>query len=69
VYSISLIDYLQEFNLNKYLELQLKKIFKGGGDISSIDSELYFQRFMNFVTRITVPINIPVKINKKNSSK
>jgi hypothetical protein len=36
VYSISLIDYLQEFNFNKKMELWLKKIFMGGGDISSV---------------------------------
>jgi hypothetical protein len=36
VYSISLIDYLQEFNYTKKMELLLKKIFKGGGDISSV---------------------------------
>jgi hypothetical protein len=36
VYSISLIDYLQEFNFSKKMELWLKKIFKGGGDISSV---------------------------------
>lgn len=38
MYSISLIDYLQEFNMNKYMERMLKKVFKGGGDISSIDA-------------------------------
>ena len=56
VYSISLIDYLQEFNLTKYMERMLKKIFKGGGDISSVDSEAYYKRFLNFVKRIIVVI-------------
>lgn len=38
VYSIALIDFLQEFNMAKYGELMLKKLFKGGGDISSVDT-------------------------------
>ena len=38
VYSLSLIDFLQEFNWNKKMELWLKRIFKGGGDISSVDT-------------------------------
>ncbi len=38
------------------MELQLKKIFKGGGDISSADSEYYFYRFLNFINKIVVPV-------------
>lgn len=38
------------------MELQLKKIFKGGGDISSADSEYYFYRFINFINKIVVPV-------------
>jgi hypothetical protein len=36
IYCISIIDYLQEFNMQKKMELWLKRIFKGGGDISSV---------------------------------
>jgi len=42
-------------------------MFKGGGDISSIDSELYFNRFINFVGRITVPVKTPHS-KKSNTS-
>ena len=38
IYCISIIDYLQEFNMQKKMELWLKRIFKGGGDISSVDT-------------------------------
>lgn len=38
------------------MELQLKKLFKGGGDISSVDSDYYFYRFINFVKKIIVPV-------------
>ena len=38
------------------MELQLKKLFKGGGDISSVDSDYYFERFLNFVKTIIVPV-------------
>lgn len=54
MYTLSLIDYLQEFDFNKYMELKLKKLFKGGGDISSVDTKTYFDRFVKFVTRIIV---------------
>lgn len=54
VYTLSLIDYLQEYDFNKYMELKLKKLFKGGGDISSVDASTYYDRFIKFVTRIVV---------------
>lgn len=54
MYTLSLIDYLQEFDANKYIELKLKKVFKGGGDISSVDTKSYYDRFLNFVNRIIV---------------
>lgn len=38
IYSLCIIDYLQEFNAQKKMELWLKRIFKGGGDISSVDT-------------------------------
>ena len=40
--------------MTKYMELTLKRIFKGGGDISSIDTEAYYQRFLHFVSRMIV---------------
>ena len=54
IYCISIIDYLQEFNMQKKMELWLKRIFKGGGDISSVDTDIYFQRFMKFIKRIVI---------------
>lgn len=59
IYCISIIDFLQEFNMQKKMELWLKKIFQGGGDISSVDTEIYFDRFMKFIRRITVTLNFP----------
>jgi hypothetical protein len=61
VYSLSLIDYLQEFNLSKKVELWFKRIFKGGGDISSIGSDPYYKRFMDFVNRVVVVCNVKFK--------
>lgn len=58
VYSISLIDYLQEYNFSKKLELWFKRIFKGGGDISSVSSDLYYRRFMAFLARAIVVLNV-----------
>lgn len=42
IYSLSLIDYLQEFDFTKYAELMLKRLFKGGGDISSVETQAYY---------------------------
>jgi hypothetical protein len=36
------------------MELALKRIFKGGGDISSVSAPKYYNRFMKFVKRIIV---------------
>lgn len=58
VYSVSIIDYLQEYNLNKKMELWLKRIFKGGGDISSIATGPYYRRFMEMVSRIVLPCDV-----------
>jgi 1-phosphatidylinositol-4-phosphate 5-kinase len=54
IYSISLIDFLQVFDWNKWIELTLKKVFKGGGDISSVDASTYYKRFLKFVKQIVV---------------
>ena len=43
--------------MNKYMELKLKKVFKGGGDISSIDTDAYYKRFLNFIKKIVVVYN------------
>jgi len=44
--------------MNKKMELWLKKIFKGGGDISSVGTQIYYERFMKFISRITIVFNI-----------
>lgn len=48
------------------MELKLKQLFKGGGDISSVDSEFYFDRFLNFIKKITIPV---VNYTKKGTNK
>lgn len=75
IYCVGIIDFLQEFNFQKKMELWLKKVFKGGGDISSVDTEIYFNRFMNFIKRITVTMRFPKNLkpmrvtSMKSSSK
>ena len=39
------------------MELWLKRIFKGGGDISSIGTDIYYERFMKFIERIIITLN------------
>jgi hypothetical protein len=40
------------------MELWLKRIFKGGGDISSADTRTYHRRFLAFLQRITIVFNV-----------
>lgn len=39
------------------MELWLKRIFKGGGDISSVDTDIYYRRFLTFLNRIILVFN------------
>ena len=68
IYSVAIIDFLQEFNSQKKAELWLKRIFKGGGDISSVNTEVYFRRFINFIKRITLVLNVAPKQQSKPKS-
>ena len=36
------------------MELTLKRLFKGGGDISSVDTDTYYRRFLRFISNIVV---------------
>ena len=51
VYHIALIDYLQEWNFDKKMELFLKRTFKGrqADRISCVEPTAYCARFNNFV--------------------
>lgn len=51
------------------MELWLKRIFKGGGDISSVDTEIYFDRFIKFIKRITVTFNLQTNYKKTDKSR
>jgi len=51
IYHISIIDYLQDFNLDKKSEAFLKTTFKrqDGKQISAVHPEYYQERFVNFM--------------------
>ena len=50
IYHIGLIDYLQDFNLDKRLENTLKQRFLGKGDgISAVHPRKYADRFVRFM--------------------
>lgn len=51
IYHISIIDYLQKFDIVKKVERMHKQLFKGakGDEISSINADAYKTRFMKFL--------------------
>ena len=55
-YHVSIIDYLQPYNLNKKVERWFKATFKGAvpEEISSIDAIPYAERFISFVKRVVL---------------
>jgi hypothetical protein len=48
VYNIGIIDFMQEFNLAKKAEREMKKVISGK-DISSVNPHRYAERFLSFV--------------------
>lgn len=57
VYSISIIDYLQKFNCQKYSELKYKTFFSPSLNVSCIDTVAYRERFLKFLNSIIITIN------------
>lgn len=58
LYSISLIDYLQKFNCQKYLERKYKTFLSTKTkDISSINTKDYYDRFLKFMGSILVVVS------------
>ena len=51
IYHVSVIDYLQKYDLNKKLERYYKVIFNGAqpDELSSISCDRYKKRFMDFM--------------------
>ena len=52
--SIGIIDFFQQYNLNKKTEKNFKSIFNKKQDISSTDPQEYFERISRFVGNIFV---------------
>lgn len=51
-YSVGIIDFLQRYNKTKKIEGFGKKILSQSRQISSINSEDYFKRFLNFIDMV-----------------
>lgn len=49
LYYFGIIDYLQEYNLNKQGENFLKSIYKNGELISAVAPDYYSMRYINFM--------------------
>jgi 1-phosphatidylinositol-4-phosphate 5-kinase len=56
-YIISIIDFLQIYNFSKYLETNIKYYIKSRPkdirDISSVPPDLYYERFIQFIEKVT----------------
>ncbi len=66
MYIISIIDFLQLYNLRKNLETKFKKIKAQIEDISSVPPELYKERYIEFCKNIVDKDFITLKINEQN---
>ena len=66
MYIISIIDFLQLYNLRKNLETKFKKIKAQIEDISSVPPELYKERYIEFCKNIVNKDFIILKINEQN---
>ena len=49
IYHIGIIDYLQDFNTDKFLENQYKSMVDDGSQISAVPPQEYCTRFFNFM--------------------
>lgn len=49
IYHLGIIDYLQDYNLQKKLETKLKSIYHDDKLISCVPPKFYSQRFNNFM--------------------
>ena len=56
IFSISIIDYLQKFNCQKYMELKFKTFFSPNNDVSCINTAAYYDRFLKYLDTIIVVI-------------
>ena len=66
MYIISIIDFLQLYNLRKNLETKFKKIKAQIEDISSVPPELYKERYIEFCKNIVDKDFIILKIKEQN---
>lgn len=69
LYIISIIDFFQQYNLNKVLETKFKLLKSGvkERDISSVPPEKYKDRFIEFVKSITDIENYVKGLNNSNN--
>jgi hypothetical protein len=49
IYHLGIIDYLQDFNMDKFLENKFKSMRDDGNLISAVPPEPYSHRFFNFM--------------------
>ena len=65
MYIISIIDFLQLYNLKKNIETKLKNLNTQIEDISSVPPDKYQQRFEKYSKEITNKDNIVLKIREE----
>ena len=65
IYHLSIIDYLQKYDINKKVERQFKIFWKGAdpSTISSINTKSYSKRFMQFMENLVLDFNFNHHIN------
>ena len=52
IYFMGIVDFLQDYNMRKYLETQFKSVRHKRAAMSSVPPQEYAQRFHAFMTQI-----------------
>lgn len=71
MYHVSIIDYLQLYNFDKWGENRLKSIYKDGEMISAVEPKKYSHRFFKFMMKnvITNQDAIDISVKEMNYDK
>ena len=65
IYHLGIIDYLQDFNMDKWGENKLKSLISDGTMISSVPPKAYMERYFNFMQSQVVINQEAVDVTRK----
>mmetsp|Transcript_20893 Transcript_20893/g.15022 ORF Transcript_20893/g.15022 Transcript_20893/m.15022 type:complete len:119 (-) Transcript_20893:37-393(-) len=68
-YHVSVIDFLQQWNMNKKMEHMSKKyvLNKNGNGLSAVPPRIYFNRFNSFIRDRVFPIEVTESLKSQST--